>query len=312
MKSSGQNSAGHAKKSSGKSTLRWKRPSIAKQAAAKHEAEIVPVAFEEPVSVKKKSVSRVIRAQALQDPQATTAARQQPTLNDEPPAELPGESTLDLPEEEAMPDLPPLEETPTEEPAMPEENPTDVPEPGFTPVEPSPLEPELPEPSGQDEDLDRELARAPQANDGECPSPRDLKPISQITNSIAAEGDRFPPECTLGNETFIPRCWSMTTYTWKASGLCHKPLYFEEVALERYGHSCHPCLQPFISGAHFFGTLPILPYKMGIETPCECIYPLGYYRPGSCAPHLLYPFPLSLRGALVEGATATGLVFLIP
>ena len=42
--------------------------------------------------------------------------------------------------------------------------------------------------------------------------------------------------------------------------------------------------QPVVSGVHFFGTLPILPYKMGVEQPWECMYALGYYEPGSCAP----------------------------
>ena len=51
---------------------------------------------------------------------------------------------------------------------------------------------------------------------------------------------------------------------------------------------------------------------MGVEPPGECIYTLGYYRPGSCAPYMLDPFPLSVRGALFEGAVATGLVFILP
>ena len=150
------------------------------------------------------------------------------------------------------------------------------------------------------------------ASESDCPSIRDLKPIGEITNSIAPKGDLFPAECPLGSGPFQPRMWAMTTYTWKASGLCHKPLYFEQVSLERNGHSFAPVLEPVLSGAHFFATLPILPYKMGINPPWECQYPLGYYRPGSCAPHMIYPFPISLRGALVEGGVATGLVFLIP
>ena len=72
------------------------------------------------------------------------------------------------------------------------------------------------------------------------------------------------------------------------------------------------CIQPVISGAHFFATIPVLPYKMGLEDPCECIYALGYYRPGNCAPKLIYPIPLSLRGALYEAGAISGLVFLLP
>jgi hypothetical protein len=71
-------------------------------------------------------------------------------------------------------------------------------------------------------------------------------------------------------------------------------------------------LQPWISGAHFVGTFPILPYKMGLQAPGECVYSLGYYRPGSCAPYMLDPIPLSLRAGLLEAGAWVGGVFLVP
>lgn len=121
-----------------------------------------------------------------------------------------------------------------------------------------------------------------------------------------------PTECTLGDYPFDPRAWDQVTFTWKASALCHKPLYFEEVGVERYGHAMGPFLEPVHSGAHFFLNIAFLPYKMGINPPHECQYALGYYRPGNCAPWLLPPVPVSLRGALMEGAAAVGLVYLFP
>lgn len=160
--------------------------------------------------------------------------------------------------------------------------------------------------------IERELADRRKIYDEPCPTPAELKRIGDITNNITPEAGEFPRECGLGDSIFEPRAWALTTYTWKASALCHKPLYFEEMALERYGHSTGPLTQPFVSGAHFFGTLPILPYLMGVEPPCECIYDLGYYRPGSCAPYMIYPIPLSLRGAVLEAGAWVGGVFLIP
>ncbi len=121
-----------------------------------------------------------------------------------------------------------------------------------------------------------------------------------------------PTECTLGDATYTPRNWEATSFAWKASALCHKPLYFEERQLERYGHTPGPFLEPIASGAHFFLNVAVLPYKMGINPPNECQYALGYYRPGSCAPWLLPPVPLSVRGALLEAGVITGLVFLVP
>jgi hypothetical protein len=126
-------------------------------------------------------------------------------------------------------------------------------------------------------------------------------------------GKDFPFECTLDTgESFDPRAWSQVTYMWKASKLMHKPLYFEEVALERYGHTWGPCLQPFVSGAHFFGRLPVLPYCMGYTPPCECQYALGYYRPGNCAPYMCPAVPISPRGALMQAGAVVGTAAIIP
>ena len=127
------------------------------------------------------------------------------------------------------------------------------------------------------------------------------------------EGDDFPCECPLGEgEQFTGRLWASTTYTWRASALCHKPLYFEQVHLERYGHSWGPYVDPVISAAHFFGSIPLLPYKMGLEPPHECIYTLGYYRPGNCAPFLLDPIPISPRGALFQAGAVVGVGAIVP
>jgi hypothetical protein len=103
-----------------------------------------------------------------------------------------------------------------------------------------------------------------------------------------------------------------STFTYQASGLCHKPLYFEEVQLERYGHTAGPIKQPLLSGAHFFLNIAVLPYKMGINPPCECQYALGYYRPGSCAPWHIPPVPISVRGALAEAGAWVGGIYIIP
>jgi hypothetical protein len=122
----------------------------------------------------------------------------------------------------------------------------------------------------------------------------------------------IPEECVLSSADFDYRNWTAITYTWKASGLCHKPLYYQDIQLERYGHSAGPVLQPILSGAHFFGATVVLPYNMGISPPNECKYALGYYRPGSCAPYMISPIPLSVRGGLSQAAAVAGLVYLLP
>jgi len=122
----------------------------------------------------------------------------------------------------------------------------------------------------------------------------------------------MPTQCRLGRELLEDRQWVPLTMTWKASGLCHKPLYFEQIQMERYGHSFGPIAQPLISAAHFFGHALTLPYQIGISPPGEGEYALGYYRPGSCAPYLFPPYPLSFRAALMQTGSVIGLVYAIP
>ncbi|MBL9094158.1 MAG: hypothetical protein JNL96_23265 [Planctomycetaceae bacterium] len=147
-----------------------------------------------------------------------------------------------------------------------------------------------------------------------CPQLSDLKAINKITNNIAASQGELPKECYFDESVISPqnRAWPMTCYMWKASGLCHKPLYFDEEALERYGHSTGPFSQPIVSGAHFFATLPVLPYKMGVNPPWECQYALGYYRPGSCAPYILPGIPINANGIAAQAAATAGVIYLFP
>jgi hypothetical protein len=153
-----------------------------------------------------------------------------------------------------------------------------------------------------------------------CPSPNDPrfhKSIHQLTTDITPPDLALdlPLECELDDETMDPnrpRPWAPTTFTWKASGLCHKPLYFEQVHAERYGHSWGPLVQPVMAHAHFFLTVPVLPYKMGLTPPKECMYTLGYYRPGNCAPYMLDPLPLSVRAAAWQAGAVLGAVYILP
>ena len=140
-------------------------------------------------------------------------------------------------------------------------------------------------------------------------------PIDQLSEGDLAyisENWGLPQECRLEQVAFVERSWTPMTMTWKASNLCHNPLYFEDVNLERYGHTHGPVLEPLVQTAHFFGNIAVLPYKMGVHCPTECQYSLGYYRPGNCAPWIIPPVPLSVKGAAAQVATVTGMFWLIP
>lgn len=138
-----------------------------------------------------------------------------------------------------------------------------------------------------------------------------LRDINLDISLAGTEGIDFPCFCADISEPYEDRQFAQLTYQWTASSICHKPLYFEEPALERHGHTV-PLVHPVISAAHFFGTLPALPYCVGMNPPWECKYTLGHYRMGSCAPYMVPPVPLSWRGAAVQGAVTTGVVFTVP
>ena len=139
-----------------------------------------------------------------------------------------------------------------------------------------------------------------------------IRDLSDVDVTYVGESWNIPERCGTGYESLRGRNFVPATVQWAASGLCHKPLYFEQVQLERYGHETGPVLQPLISTAHFFGNITLLPYKMGIHPPGECQYALGYFRPGNCAPYMMQPIPWSLRGAAAQAAVVTGGAALIP
>lgn len=145
-----------------------------------------------------------------------------------------------------------------------------------------------------------------------------LRPMSELFVDAALPTGAVPEQPAderhapnvYGRQLTEARPWNSYEFNWAASGMLHKPLYFEDVNLERYGNSACPFIQPISSGVRFFATVPMLPYKMTLEPPRECIYTLGYCRPGSQAPNLFYHPPLNVKAAIVEAAACTATVFL--
>jgi hypothetical protein len=79
--------------------------------------------------------------------------------------------------------------------------------------------------------------------------------------------------------------WMQQSYAWVAPTFPHKPLYFEQPNLERYGRGPKRCIQPLCSGAHFFGSVLLMPYKVLTQHPEERVYGLGNNRPGDVVPY---------------------------
>lgn len=161
---------------------------------------------------------------------------------------------------------------------------------------------------------------APKRDNKIAESPDQLRKITEImpyhdyspdTNSKKAPGNKIPEE-TWTSKPYTPRAFENVLFTWEASDLYHNPLYFEDPALERYGHTYPEVVQPFASVGRFGLQLFGLPYQMTIDPICEKHYTLGWYRPGECAPKLLYQIPWNSRAAKVQAGVVTGMFFLIP
>src|SRR5262249_45281632 len=92
---------------------------------------------------------------------------------------------------------------------------------------------------------------------------------------------------------------------------CYRPLYFEDIDLERYGCTCG-ILQPAVSEAKFIGTVAMLPYKMAVRPPRSCQCSNGFSRCGDC------PLPgygacvVSLPAAAFEAGVVAGIVVALP
>ena len=147
--------------------------------------------------------------------------------------------------------------------------------------------------------------------------------ITEVKTSIQPRSPNVPDNVAetrldeLGDisyDSVLVRRWMGLRYCWDAPALYHNPLYFEEVNLERHGYGPRGfrVVQPVISGAHFFATVPTLPYQMATNPPRQPVYTLGHYRPGSPVPYRTQYPPFSIPGSLAEAAVIIGLIALIP
>ena len=138
------------------------------------------------------------------------------------------------------------------------------------------------------------------------------KPLQEISpQSIHPKAGMTPDEKEIPEMDYQVRNWNEQTFSWKASELQHYPVYFEDLALERYGHSMG-LLQPVWSAGIFFGQLLTFPYDLGSRPPFKEIYEIGHPRPGEETPRLLYQIPFNVGGGLSAAAAWTLLPVIFP
>lgn len=149
-----------------------------------------------------------------------------------------------------------------------------------------------------------------------------IPPLITPTTATAEIGSKVLPE-DLGGDALLTtkplpegfdryEDWALTSYFWQAPNTFSHPLYFDDPMLERHGHERFPALTPVTSGLRFFATIPMLPYLTTVQEPCDCVYTLGHYRPGSCAPTLLKRPPYERRAAVVQALSTAGAFIAFP
>lgn len=184
------------------------------------------------------------------------------------------------------------------------------------PSDPSPLPQTI---EGNDPSSDQSSTDSDSTPRGGLRRPRtihDIRPTydvnydSDIREFARQQADQYNIHRPQG--PYPERNYSDVVYQWEPNGLMYYPLYFEDPALERYGHKLPYGLQPVASITRFGVQLVGLPYQMAIDSPCITRSALGWYRPGDCVPKLHYQIPLNAKAALVEAGVITGMFYAIP
>lgn len=158
--------------------------------------------------------------------------------------------------------------------------PVQIPSPPAQAIEQSPMQP-VPVPEN-----------VPSASCDECDGlsvSAMIGPLNDVPKIFArletsSETFNLTDETVVTATTARNHLWSDEAYSWVSPAFSHKPLYFEQTNLERYGMGASPVAQPVISAAHFFGNIPLIPFKAIHRKPSEEFSTLGNQRPGNCVP----------------------------
>ncbi len=115
------------------------------------------------------------------------------------------------------------------------------------------------------------------------------KDIRSIRIDIRETHEALPPDRSYALINSSVSDWTLfapnrKVFAWAAPNVRHQPLYFENVAHERYGADLGRRRQFVASAWHFTKSAALLPYSVYVDHPWSCDYPLGYCRPGNVAP----------------------------
>lgn len=137
------------------------------------------------------------------------------------------------------------------------------------------------------------------------------KPLSRTGEPLKAPAVESTVSDLPVEEHYTPAPWNRPHPDRNTFAFRHNPLYFEDPNLERCGHSAG-YLTEAVNIAHFAGRIPILPYMMGANPPCECVRALPDCPTcHSFGTNAYVPEP-TLRAIATQAAATTGFIFLVP
>ncbi len=168
----------------------------------------------------------------------------------------------------------------------------------------------------------KKLAPVPRKESGQLPKVPTVESMIRPSPSLDSVLSRTPNESAYEKASFQTDSRSRTTNEevswngsfagWTSPAFYTRPLYFEQPSFERYASTRPEWTRPAISYAQFLGTIPVLPYKLGANSPRSRIYTAGHYPYDHLAPPHSNQRKLSKRGLLLQGAATTGLIFFVP
>lgn len=115
-----------------------------------------------------------------------------------------------------------------------------------------------------------------------------LRPLTGIDLNLNSGSDQVPRDRSGDLFATNPGSWSTLRngnsleLFWEAPNISYRKLYFEDVALERYGQTRGGWNQIYRSTCHWGTTLFVLPLRIRLDPYYDCDTPYGYCRPGEC------------------------------
>lgn len=117
----------------------------------------------------------------------------------------------------------------------------------------------------------------------------------------------MPVQYEVTRRSMNGQSWMLNYGTWRSPNFAHRPLYFEDANLERFGGERRG--QALFSAAHFFASTLTLPYQIGKNHPCDLYYTSGYGRPGNNYCLRRQRPQWDRRGASFQGLITTAIIF---